>query len=298
MRVAVAWALVTAIGCSGWIEQRAATTTYRVLVQANTAARRQADVELARAAAPAGVIQLETFALAYPSHREFRALWRDALCDYATGFVFDEWEDAELGGRAKDAARIAERLRGLLATCVAANLAELPAGWRSGPGSRDDVSAMLWVATAEASELALDPLRTIGRLPETIRLLERCAALAPGFRDGAAELLIATLTSAVAGLPVIASPDRDGKAAFARARTAGGAGNLMVDVLAARMLERGDRERQRTALTAILAVDLTRWPERRLVNELARRKAERYLASLAVTNDAAATNLEREERAR
>jgi len=53
-------------------------------------------VELARAALPGGIVQLAAFARAYPAEPRFVTLHANALCEYATAFVFDDWEDAAL----------------------------------------------------------------------------------------------------------------------------------------------------------------------------------------------------------
>jgi hypothetical protein len=74
----------------------------------------------------------------------------------------------------------------------------------------------------------------------------------------------------------------DGSALFERARTLAGDGALMVDVMYARgtAVARKDRALFTSTLQRTLAADVTRWPERRLDNELARRKARRYLAAI------------------
>ena len=52
-------------GCSSFFENKAATSTLKILQQSNVAARRLADVQLAREAAPGGVVQLAAFATAH-----------------------------------------------------------------------------------------------------------------------------------------------------------------------------------------------------------------------------------------
>src|SRR5512140_29258 len=187
---------VAVAGCSSFIEQRAASTTYRVLLRSREAAQRQADVELAREAMPGGMLQLEAFALAYPEHRGFHELYAEASCQYAVGFVFDDWEDAKLGGRDGEADRLARRLGPLLASCVDANLAVLVPAWRAarirgpdaviaalGSASRRDVPALLWIATADAVALAIAPMQHLTELPAITATLTRCSELAPGYQD-------------------------------------------------------------------------------------------------------------------
>lgn len=279
-------------GCASFIEKRAASTTYEILQRGNDAARRLADVELARAAAPGGVVQTAAFAAAYPKHRGFRELHAAAHCQYAIGFVFDDWEAASLGDRPDDARRIAARLDGLLATCVELNLALLPAPWRA--AAADDarwkallpaakvahVPALLWIAFADAMRVALDPRASMPRLDRTIATLERCVRLAPGFRDADGEILLGTLLAGRSRF--FAGPD--GEAQFAFARRQLGASSILVDVMYARAIAvaRQDRQLFLRHLDRALAADLSRWPERRLANELARVKALRYRAAVDV----------------
>ncbi|HET9619718.1 MAG TPA: TRAP transporter TatT component family protein, partial [Kofleriaceae bacterium] len=72
----------------------------------------------------------------------------------------------------------------------------------------------------------------------------------------------------------------DGAADFARARQLA-PGALLVDVMFARgtAVARRDRALFEQTLRGVLAADVTRWPARRADNELARRKAARYLAA-------------------
>lgn len=279
-------------GCSGFIERQAASSTYRILEKSMVVARRQADVELARDAMPGGMLQLEAFALAYPDHQGFRTMYAAAACQYATGFVFDDWEDAKLAGRDTEAAHLAERLGPLLERCVDANLALLPTTWRtaraSGPdavtallpsATRAQAPALLWLASADVVRLGLDPMAHLAELPMLTSLLARCSALAPELRDGSAEVMIGTLDAARSAV----FGGDDGSAHFAKARTLAGEGSLIIDVMYARgvAVARKDRALLEATLGRVLEADPRKWPERRLGNELARRKARRYLAAAA-----------------
>ena len=94
-----------------------------------------------------------------------------------------------------------------------------------------------------------------------------------------AEIMLGTLQAAQARL--LGGPDGD--ALFARARTLAGEGALMVEVMYARgvAVARKDRAEFEAILERVIAADVERWPHRRLANELARRKAARYLAAAA-----------------
>ena len=283
--------LLLIAGCSGWIENRAASTTYKILQRGNVAARQLADIQLAREAAPGGIVQIAAFAAAYPDHRGFRELHAESHCQYTLGFVFDDWEAATFGGRADDARQIATRLDGLLATCVQLNLALLPAPWREAapdhakwrallPSAKPaHVPFLLAIASADAVRVAVDPMAAgIPRLDRTIATLERCIALSPGFRDAEAEILLGTLLSGRARF----FPGPNGEAQFAAARQKLGPSSILVDVMYARgvAVARQDRALFLRHLDAAIEADLARWPERRLANEMARLKALRYRAAI------------------
>ena len=278
-------ALVLLAGCASFIDNKAASSTYRILEKSMQAAPRQADLELARDAMPGGIMQLEAFALAYPDHRGFRELHANALCQYAVAFVFDDWEAASYAGQREDAERLAERVRGLLDSCVDAQRALLPAEWRQGaiaqrlPSlTREHVAPVLWIATAGVVQLALDPLQNLAQLPVIKAMLARCAEVAPGFRNADAEVLLGTLQAGQASF----FGGNDGSDYFARARTLAGESVLNVEVMFARgvAVARKDRALFKSTLERVLAADIRRWPEQRLANEIARKKARRYLAAI------------------
>jgi hypothetical protein len=291
MSIAAA-ATLSLAGCGSFIDNKAASSTLRILEKSTEAAQRQRDPELAREAMPGGILQLETFALAYPEHRGFRVMHAEAVCQYAVAFVFDDWEDATFTGRTDDAERLADRLTALLGSCVDAQLALLPPVWRSAdargpdavtallPGvTRDQAPHVLWLGTAGAVRIATSPLANLSTLSTVKAILARCAAVTPGLRGAEAEILLGTLDAALAG---VFKDKPDGSGYFAQARTLAGEGALNVDVMFARgvAVAHKDRELFTRTLERVLATDVDRWPDRRLANALARKKAKRYLAAI------------------
>lgn len=290
MKKAMLLGLAFWVGCGGFIDKQAADSTLRILSKSQAAGRRQVDIELVQAALPGGVLQLETFALAYPEHRGFRLLHADALCQYAAAFVFDEWEQADLDGRKDEAMQLASRVVKLTAACAEANLALAPASWRAAravggerwdaevtKASRKHVAQLLWLATADAVVLALEPMKHLTQLPSIIAALEKCVSLAPGFRDSDAEILLGTLQAGSSQF----LGGADGGEWFARAQKQLGPGGLVAEVMMARstLVARRDRAQFTAKLQAVLAIDLAKFPDQRLANELAQRKARRYLAA-------------------
>lgn len=260
-------ALVALTGCASFIDNKAASSTLKILAKSQEAAARLGDVQLAREALPGGILQLEAFALAYPDHTQFRVMHADSVCNYAVAFVFDDWEDASLTNRTQDATKIAARLDGLLATCVSANKA-LPASIR-----RD-----LWLAMVGAVQLAVAPLANVSRLSDIKAALAKVASTKPGFSNSDAELLLGTLESATHRL----FGGGDGKDRFEAARKQTGGKVLNVDVMYARAIAVANKDRDLfvTTLERVIATDTTKWPDYRLANELAKQKARRYLAAI------------------
>lgn len=271
--------LVLLAGCGGFVDRQAASTTLRLLDRSQVAAARVGDVELARDALAGGIVQLAAFALAYPDERRFAELHADAVCDYAMAFVFDDWEDASLAGRTDEARASADRLRELLPECIALESARLPPGWTPATLRPADVPAALAIARARAAQLALSPMAGIAGLPALRELLERCAALRPGFHDADAELLLGTLAANLSAF----THGPDGSEWFAKAKALAGEGVLVIDVMRARSVAvaRKDKEAFETELAKVLDADRARWPDHRLANALAVRKAKRYLAAEA-----------------
>lgn len=272
-------------GCSSFFENQAAKSTLKILQQSTVAARRLADVQLAREAAPGGVVQLAAFSATYPKHRGFRVLHAEATCGYALGFVFDDWEAASLAGREDEARAIAKRVEGLLATCIELNLELLPKAWRAADWkpllpsvTREHVPALLSIASAEAARIALDPIAGISRLERVLAILTRCTEVAPGFRDAEGEIMLGSLLAGRARF--FGGPN--GEAQFTAARRLLGPGAVLVDVMYARgvAVARQDRALFTRHLDAALAADVSAYPDRRLANELARVKAARYRGAI------------------
>lgn len=291
MRAAALCMVALGVGCTSFIDNKAASSTYRILEKSMVAAGRQSDLQLAREALPGGIMQLEAFSLAYPGHRGFKVMHADAVCQYAVAFVFDDWEEATLTGHGEVADRTAERLIGLTDACVAANLALLPPAWREAHArgaaayeaqlatmTRAEVPAVLWIAMAGAVQIATAPAANLLRLPLVKAALARCTQVWPGYHDADAEILLGTLDAGLARF----FGGSDGSARFAAARTLTGTRVLAVEVMYARgvAVAKKDRALFTSTLERVLAVDVTRWTDRRLANELARKKARRYLAAI------------------
>lgn len=302
-------------GCSGWAERQAVRTSVRIMKRTQAAVAQEPDLELARAGAAAGLKTLEGFHLADPGNQELLDLVAGAYCQYAVGFLHDDWEAARLAGPEQDvdvgagmdhghraarqaaAAHLAhvlalrDRALGLLGRCVNYGLMMLGAPWPDavlgddpeaaiGLAARSDaVEGMFWVALGLGTMVGLDPgnPRLAARLPLVIALLERVIALDDRHLDGLPHMTLGIVLSARSAA-VGGDPAR-GKAHFEKARAITAGKSLLVDVMMARIYAVTTRDETmfRDTLQRVLRTPPSIWPENRLSNEMAHRKARRYL---------------------
>lgn len=286
--------LVIATGCAGFIKKRAAESTHSVMRRSSVAMQRASDVELARAAAPGGLVQLEAFHLAYPRHRGFVELLAEGYCQYASGFLHDDWERLVIAGDKARADRLRARTIKLLDKCVHWGLQLLGEEWRkahaAGPKPFDarvakagkrDVDGMAWVAVGMVTAIGMNPMdfKRLSYLSSAQKLLERVVALDPDHRDATALVMLGALDSSRPA--IFGGNPAAGKRHFERARTLTGGQMLMVDVVYARTYAVAVKDRAlfRKTLERVLKANPAKWPERRLTNEMAIAKARMYLAA-------------------
>ena len=261
--------IVLLAGCSSFIANKAADTTLDIIGKSAKVAARESDLEIAKGALPGALFQLGAMELAYPDRPEFRDLHANALCQYTTAFVFDDWEDASLGGR--DTTELGERLEKLLDRCLVEQQARLPTDWKLETATAAQASIILSMASARAVRLALAPFAHMAELP-------RGAGDAPALCLARARRARRRCRDADRGAdrgPVAAArrPRRQRRVRRGEEARAG----VAVDRRAFART-RKDRAAFEAGLNAAIAVDLAKWPDHRLANELARKKARRYLA--------------------
>lgn len=283
--------------CSGWAERQAVRTSVRLMVHTRAAVAQEPDIELARAAAAGGLKTLEGFLLADPGNRELLGLVAEGYCQYAAGFLNDDWEAARLGSGREvgEALAVRDRALRLLGRCVSYGLMMLGPPWqravlgddaeaalplveRAGAGA---ARGMFWVALGLGTMIGMDPTspRLAARLPLVVALLERVIALDDAHLDGLPHMTLGIVLSARSAA-VGGDPER-GRQHFERARAITGGKSLMVDVMMARSYAVTVRDKIlfRDTLRRVLQTRPDIWPQGRLSNEMAQRKARRYLAS-------------------
>lgn len=253
-------------------------------------------LSVARDAAPA---QLEQVAGMLETDPENRILLEQAARGFALygfGFVEDDLEslpeDAAHADRHRalvaDATEAYDRAFRYAVRLLATYDRDLPravagdeAGLRAAVARLDARAAPALALAGLAIASALqwnraDPARAVD-LPKAIVLLERSRALDPRYDRGAAAMILGIVfaqPAAVGGRP------EEARALFAESIAVTGGRYLFPRVMLARAycVAVSDRALFRKTLEAVLAERPDAYPEARLANEMARRRAARYLA--------------------
>jgi hypothetical protein len=266
----------------------AARTAVDLALRSKTAFSRESDLETARAAAPAGLKQLEGFLLVAGKRRDLLGVLTEGFCGWGAGFLQDEWE-VEVLERGGDGAELVVSARAALGRCARYAAWQLPpalAGIMDLPEAqaapalaaarRADAAPLYWMVTAHAVLLGMTrELELALRVPRMLAVLRRVNELAPQIDHGQGHALLGLLLVVA---PFVGDVEQ-GRRELERARAVTGGRALIVDVLTARSyaVARGDRALFTALLTGVLRRAPGSWPEQRLSNEFAQRMARRYL---------------------
>jgi hypothetical protein len=271
-------------------------STAPVLKRASASFDAESDVTLAREALPGNLKTIDGFLAVRPEQPDLLELTALAYVQYAFGFLEDDLEALPPGD--------SPRRRELVTRCtdlydraydvglrhVALDRAEVRAIARQGsldalaPAlqkvGKDAVPGLNWAGLALASAINLhrDDIERVAELPRAVALLERAYQLDPRYYNYNAALSLAVIYSSQARA-VGGDPDRAHKL-FDQVIAGTGGRYLMAKVLLARYYATVTQDRalfDRT-LKEVLATPGAVWPEQRLANELAHRRAARYLA--------------------
>ncbi len=275
-------------------------TTAKVLARAQPAMKMESDYELAAAAIPGALKTIEGFWVVDPDNEELVAILTEGYCQYGVGFIQDQWEVASLTRDLDRVAELNERATKIFTRCLNYALRSLGKSWQDGLfGTTEQVAAlaksaghgkrtpMMWAAVALGSIINhnLDNIEVIGQA-STVKLLlgrvlELDAAKAPS------DPVLAALPHVALGQIESASTQTgDPKKAiehFERAialtTVAGQERYLLPRTIMAYRVGRllRDRTLYHDGLAKVLSIAPSVWPEQRLANEIAHRRARRYL---------------------
>lgn len=287
-------ALITATflatGCN--MVSLTANQTAPVMKVAAGALNMESDVEFARAAAPGSLKTVEGFHLATPDNPVYLAILAEGYCSYTFGLLEDEMEEATLAGKDEVAEELGRRATGLYLRCMNFGLQLLGDGWdktlygeteaferRVKAAGKDHVAGLFWVALGLASAINLnrDDIDLVAYMPKARLIFERVVELDERFYNGGAHMALGMLYTAQ-GAAMGGNPEQ-GKRHFERAIELTGGKFLMPVVLygASYGTVVQDRAFYHSKMLEVLRTNPAVWPEQRLGNELAHRRARRFL---------------------
>jgi hypothetical protein len=290
------FALVLVLGLAACdLERWGVDRSAEVLRRATPAYYEEPDIGFAREAAAANVKLIEGLSRVSPRNRSLLAQASEAICGYAYLFVEDDLEalpPADDEGRAPHLARAAlfyQRCRGFairhlevkqpgFGETITGPLAPLEAALRrTGP---DDVPGLFWLGFSMATNanVSREDIATIADLPRIEAIMHRVCELDEGYYHAGARMGLGALYGS-RGKMLGGDPDR-GRREIERAISLTGGKFLMHKVILARVyaVAMGDRELFEKVLREVAATPGSVAPSDRLANEIARRRATRYLA--------------------
>lgn len=289
--------VVFASGCD--LQKFTANSTSDVLVRAQPSLQMESDYELAARAIPGALKTIEGFWVVSPDNVNFINILMEGYCQYGTGFVEDEVEQAEIRKDFEAVEYHQARATKMFIRCMNYALLRLGKKWKEELfGSDDQVKAllakagkgqrmpMLWVAVGLASIINnnKDNPDIIAYLDTAKMILVRIVEIdeksgAPKNKVHAALPHIA-LGMAYTGLDKSLGGDpAKADEHFKKAIEITEGKFLLAHVLRARKVafRNHDKKSFHDGLVKVLETPPSIWPEQRLANEIAHRRARRYL---------------------
>lgn len=291
MRPILAAAVVLVAGCD--MTKFTINSSAKLLERASPSAAMEDDLDLARAAMPGQIRQLEGLLYVDPGNRRLQLIAARAYCEYSFAFLEDDLERLELAAEYEAADRLAVRIGKLYKRCFDYGLKILGPAWkkdyetdqekflmRVAKAKKGDIPGLYWTARGLGGRINMDKndMDLLVQLPVVRAMLERIVALDETFQNGGAHLALGFLNSAM-GESMGGNP-KQGKMHFERVIELTKGRLLLPKVFMAKAYARitGDRELFHKLLTEVLETPHDIWPEMRLANEVAFVRAERYLA--------------------
>jgi hypothetical protein len=316
MRIRLACLLAVLAGCAGTIQHMAAGTTAQILAKAQPALQMESDYELAARAIPGALKTIEGFYVA-DEQPVLRGILTEGYCQYATAFVEDEWEIAQFAQNIDQVEYQNQRASKMFTRCMNYALMDLPSGFdkdlfgtpdqatkRINSIGLDHRTPLMWAGVGLGGMINhnLTRVEMLSYLPVVKTILERVVAIDTAQRgqiDGTKKVPCDSNCTVHLALPHIAL----GMVYSAASAQFGGDAKRATDefnialritadakhpdgkMLLARVLlgyrigkMTNDRKFFHDQLVKVLETDPAIWPEQRLANEVAQRRARRYLS--------------------
>lgn len=280
----------------------AANTTIGVMRRASPGVQRMRDPEILEAAFPGSIQQMEGLLELKPDDAVLRGMLARSYASYGYGFIEDDYERAQRSDDAteEEIEHLRERaslayLRGREIAMGGLDMAR-PEGGGLFAIQREGLDAfnrhlarfddreshaplLFWTAYNWVRWISLhrDDMGAIADLPYVTALAERVYQLDPTYMDHAPVALRAGLMAAAP--PALGGRPADAKVELDRAIELTGRRNLMYLVTEAQLVAvpLQDRALFQSLLQEVIDFDVDSYPDQRIPNLLAQRRARRYL---------------------
>lgn len=296
--VLAAAASLASTGCKSFLNRFTVNSTAPVLKAGARALDEESDMQFARDAAPASLKTVETFLVTAPDNRDLLEVTAKGYAEFTFGFLEDDYEatgDNDEEARSKIAARATtfyDRAYNYALRICALDEERFPEAMKGDPAalekllkerftSKEDVVGLHWAGLSMGSGINMnkDDMDRVADLPKVILLLERAHALDPSYAHYAPAIALGTVFASQ-GKAMGGDPDR-AKKMFEEAIAGTNGQYLMAKALYARFYATvaQDRPLFEKTLKEVLDANAAQLPaDLRLANELAKRRAARYLA--------------------
>lgn len=291
-------ATVMVAGCD--MGKLTVNTTSKVLIRAQPSLKMESDWEMASRAIPGALKTVEGFWVVDPENERLRAILTEGYCQYGTGFVEDEVEQAVVRKDFDAVDYHAARATKMFLRCMNYALMAMSKSFRDqlftadvetidkliagvGAGQR---TPLMWAAMGLGSAINQnkDRMEMISHLSTATAMLKRVIELDDkGARPS--DKALAAMPHIAMGLVLSARSEQLGgdlegaKKSFERAMELTDQKFLLAYVYFARRyaVMKQDKKLFHDTLVKVLSTDPSIWPEQRLANEIAHRRARRYL---------------------
>jgi hypothetical protein len=282
-------------GCGDFMLNMTVDSTAPVMKRASASFDAESDIALAREALPGNLKTVDGFLAARPENPDLLEMTALGYVQYAFGFLEDDLEamppdDPHRRALVARCTDLYDRAYDIGLRHVALDRSEVRDIARTGrldalaPSlkkvGKDAVPGLNWagVGLASAINLHRDDIARVADLPKAVALLERAYELDRSYYNYNSGLSLAVIYASQAKA-VGGDPDR-ARVLFEEVIKQTHGRYLMAQVLYARYYATVtlDRALFEKTLKEVLATPGSVWPEQRLANELALRRASRYLA--------------------
>lgn len=294
-------ALAVLGGCD--IPKFTVNTTSKVLIRAQAGLQQESDWEMARTAIPGALKTVEGFWIVDPDNPRLIKILMEGYCSYGTGFVEDDWELAGFRGQPDEVKHHSARATSAFTRCLNYALRTLGPRWQKELFADDNKvvadliretparmrTPMMYAGLALGSIIKhnlsnpemMARRGVINQIMERVIEIDTKAGPPKNQQFAAMPYLALGMLYTATGRATGGDPEK-GKAAFEKALELTDNKFLLARTLMAYQVGKGlnDPKFYFEQLKIVLETPPSVWPEQRLANEIAHRKARRYLSRL------------------